>query len=156
MAVSSNLRSQASNSVLLRTRRSFDHSREAVYAAWVTPEIVRRWLFVSPGNKIISVQIEAHLGGLFSVDELNNEEMIKHWGHFTRVDPPRRLAFTLNVPKHFHGEARIAVDIAKTAEGCRLTLTQSVAGPENAERIWQGMFDGLTNVLQGRQAFERL
>ncbi|QKC83562.1 SRPBCC family protein [Mesorhizobium sp. NZP2077] len=156
MAVSDNLRSQASNSFLVRTRRSFDHSREAVYAAWVTPEIVRRWLFVSPSNKIISVQIEPHLGGLFSVEESNNEEMIKHWGHFTRVDPPHRLALTLNVPKHFQGESRIAVDIERAANGCRLTLTQTEAAPENAERIWQGMFDVLTNVLKGRQAFERL
>lgn len=101
-----------------------------MYAAWSPWKSSVAGFFFSPSNKIISVQIEPHLAGLVSVDELNNEEMIKHWGHFTRIDPPRRLAFTLNVPKHFHGEARIAVDIAKTAEGCRLTLTQSVVGLE--------------------------
>ncbi len=144
----------AEEEILVQIRRPFDQSSDAVYAAWTDREIVRRWLFVSPTNEILDVRIEPHAGGLFCVDELSHRQCIEHWGRFTKVEPPHRLAFTLNVPKHFHGEAQIDIEIEDEGQGCRLTFTQTRAAPVKAEETWRGMLDALARMLRGQPAYD--
>ncbi|WP_181170277.1 MULTISPECIES: SRPBCC domain-containing protein [unclassified Mesorhizobium] len=135
--------------------RVFDRPCEDVFAAWIDPQIVRLWLFVGPTNRIVDVDIEPVPGGRISIDERNDGRLIEHWGRFANVEPPHKLSFTLNVPKHFQGEALIDLDFARLSSGCRLTLTRTQAGPPKAEEIWRRMLDGLERIFNGQPAYRQ-
>jgi uncharacterized protein YndB with AHSA1/START domain len=120
---------------------------ERVFDAWLDPVIVKQWLFRSPTNQIAEAAISAKVGGTFSIVEHANREVIDHFGEYLEVERPRRLAFTLEVPKHFRGITRVSIHISPTPNGCTLELTQTGVSPEVTAGPWRTMLETLAKVL---------
>ena len=123
--------------------RVFTARPDAVFDAWITPEVMRRWLFKSPNNEILEPEVDARAGGRFSILERVGGEEIEHFGTFETVDRPRRLIFTLEVPKHFPGVTRVTVDLEPTTDGALMRFTQTGVEREVTEGAWRGMFEAL-------------
>ena len=131
----------------LHLQRDFAASPEAVFDAWVNTTLLRRWLFASPTNEFPRFQVQARVGGKFSLLERDLGETVDYFGQYFEIDPPRRLVFTLNVPKHFPGESLVTVEITALLEGCALNLTQAGVEPKITRSRWLAMFDQLDAIL---------
>lgn len=126
----------------LRVTRRFAASPERVFDAWLEPDMARRWLFTTTGGEIVRAEIDARVGGAFTiVDRRDGDagtEDIAHVGEYLEMDRPRRLAFTFAVPKYSPHVSRVAIDIVPSGAGCELTLTQADVLPEWASQTREG------------------
>ena len=126
----------------------FAASAEQVFDAWINPVIIRQWLFKGPTSEIININADTTTGGFFSILERDGQgEEIDHFGHYITIDPPMRLSFSLEVPKHFPGKTVVSVLITPQYEGCKLTLSQVGVEPEVTQDSWGAMLQQLNGIL---------
>ena len=132
--------------------RSIFAQPEKVFDAWVKPELIRKWLFVGPTSEIINIEIDLRVQGKFSILEFENStnEYIDHYGKYIKIDRPRKLAFTLSVPKHFPGETVVSIEIVATQNETELRLTQTGVSKDVTEGSWIKMFGQLSLVLENQ------
>ena len=132
----------------VNVNKKFSQTAEAVFDAWLKPEIVCQWMFVGPNNKILHVHIDERIGGKFSILELSDTgEKIDHYGEYFIIDKPHELSFTLQVPRHFPGVTHVSIKLAPLASGCLLQFTQTGIDRKVIEQNWKDMFDKLAEVL---------
>jgi len=127
-----------------------DAGPRAVFAAWVDPSLMERWLFKSPTNAL-EARSEPRPGGAFSIVEHEGSEVITHDGHYTICEAPTRLSFTLAVPRHFAGLAQIDVTITPSGSGSHLDFRATGAGPSDAQQLWEKMIAKLAQQF-GRES----
>lgn len=139
----------------LVVRRAFTASAERVFDAWLDPETAGRWLFATPEGTVTRCEIDPRVGGGFIISDRRDGEDIEHVGTYEEIDRPRRLVFTLSVPKYSKITARIIIEIAPAGDGCELTLTQEFT-PEiiefldSAREGWTSILDALAQSLGNR------
>ncbi|RKG88634.1 SRPBCC family protein [Corallococcus terminator] len=137
----------SSSPVMVRVTHRFKASAERVYDAWLDPAKTRHWLFVTRENTpLVRSEIDARVGGRFSFVDLREGEEVEHTGEYLELDRPRRMVFTLMVPKYSQDRDRVTVDIVPLASGCELTLTTEMAPQyeEYRERTTRGW----THILE--------
>jgi uncharacterized protein YndB with AHSA1/START domain len=81
---------------VLRIERTFDAPAEAVFEAWTSEEVLRRWLHADPDWDTPIAEADPRVGGTVRV-VMRDPETGSEWGargEYTVVEPPRRLAFT--------------------------------------------------------------
>jgi uncharacterized protein YndB with AHSA1/START domain len=134
----------APNTVIV-TRR-FDFPIERVFDAWLDPARAGKFLFATPTGTMVRVQIDARVGGAFNFTDRRDGEDVEHVGTYLEIDRPRRLVFTLSVPKYSKLVARVSIDLEPLPSGCQLTLTNEGVPPEWFEPTregWGKIFDSL-------------
>ena len=93
----------AAQPVELRIARHFAASAERVFDAWLDPAKACHFLFATPNGIMNRVDIDARVGGRYVIVDLRDadgeREEIEHVGKYLEVERPRRLVFTLCVPK---------------------------------------------------------
>ena len=136
----------------VRVTRRFDASPERVFDAWLDPATVGRWLFATPTGRVVRAEIDARVGGSYTIVDRRDGEDVAHAGRDLEIDRPRRLVFTLSVEKYEQDVDRVAVDVAPLDAGCELTLTHEmravsaeIAG--RAEGGWAGVLRELAATL---------
>jgi two-component system cell cycle response regulator DivK len=130
----------------IRVSRLIPAAPESVFDAWLDPATAGEWLFATPEGEMLSVDFEPRVGGAWSIVERREGEEVLHTGAYEEIDRPRRLVFTLAVPKYSPKAARVAIDIAPVADGgSELTLTQSA--PEGATATRSRIQEGWSAVL---------
>ncbi|HEY2444308.1 MAG TPA: SRPBCC domain-containing protein [Rhizomicrobium sp.] len=135
--------------ISLKVSRRYAAAPERVFDAWLDPKTVGKWLFATPNGQMIRVEIDARVGGQFTIVRREGDD-IEHVGEYLEIDRPRRLVFTFGVPKFSAEMTRVTVEIAPAGQGCELTLTHDGVLPEWAERTqsgWGMILDGLENHL---------
>jgi uncharacterized protein YndB with AHSA1/START domain len=135
--------------VQVRVSRRCGASPERVFDAWFDPENAGKWLFATPTGQMVRVEIDARVGGGYVFVDRRDGEDVEHVGEYLEIDRPRRLVFTLSVPKYSQEVDRVAIDIVPLETGCELTLTHEVAAEwaEGAVEGWTGILDGLAATL---------
>ena len=134
--------------------RTFAAPAEAVFAAWVDPDIAAKWLFRTPEATVVRAETDPVEGGEFIVVEERADERIVHVGEYLTVDPPRRLAFVFSLDQ-FRTTNEVEVRFEEAAgSGTRLTLThkldiQWAAFSERTAKGWALMLDKMEQVLSG-------
>lgn len=131
--------------------RTFAASPEALFNAWIDPEVASRWLFASRNRQTLVVSGQ-RVGTRFSILEWNEDRTLDHFGEFLEIEAPARLAFTLEVPERFPGMTHVTVEIAPYADGSAMTFTQVGVKKELTEEDWRQMFERLAEVLAERPA----
>jgi two-component system cell cycle response regulator DivK len=134
----------------VRVARDFDAPAERVFDAWLDSGKAGNWLFATPDGEMVRVEIDARVGGRFEIVERRGDDEVLHTGAYEEIDRPRRLVFTLQVPKYSPDISRVAIEIEPNSDGCRLVL---VAGEANSgdrakfEQGWSMILDGLAAEL---------
>jgi uncharacterized protein YndB with AHSA1/START domain len=143
----------------LRMTRSFDASPERVFDAWLNPETARKWLFASPSDEVYTGEIDARVGGKWTITARRGGTNYTGGGEYLEIDRPRRLVFTFAMLQFSPNSDRITVEIAPSGAGCILTLTQEgidiadelrhlPPGVEGGTEMgWRLMFDALAATL---------
>ncbi|MFD1214261.1 SRPBCC domain-containing protein [Arthrobacter sp. GCM10027362] len=139
----------------LTITRTFAAPRELVYAAWTRPEYFSVWF----GTEAVDVpldtlSLDVRAGGAWTaVMHLPDGDTI-HWtGEYTEVDPPARLAFTMNDdPSAPADPAPVTVVFREAGGGTEMTLAQPRGGftdeqLEQTKAGYNGFFDAMDKLL---------
>jgi uncharacterized protein YndB with AHSA1/START domain len=144
---------------ILRMTRRFDASPERVFDAWLNPETARKWLFVTPADESYTAELDARVGGKWTITARRGGMDYTAVGEYLEIDRPRCLVFTFAMPQFSPNSDRITVEIVPDGAGCILTLTQAGVDIANelrqlppdveggTEKGWSDMFEALAATL---------
>ena len=80
---------------VLRIERTFHAPAEAVFDAWTSPEVMRRWYHVGPEWETPEVEVDLRVGGRWRIVMRGPEgQRGELSGEYTRIDRPHELAMT--------------------------------------------------------------
>jgi uncharacterized protein YndB with AHSA1/START domain len=132
--------------------RTYEASAQAVFDAWTSEEVIRRWWHAGRDWETPEVEIELRVGGVVRVVMRNPHKDIEYGGggQYTEVDPPRRLAFTWI----WDGDSTrqlIEIDFEEVDGVTKVTFTHSGLWDEESVRShesgWGTAFDNLERTL---------
>ncbi len=134
----------------VQVTRKFSASAERVFDAWLDPKTVGKWLFATPTGKMVKIKIDARVGGSYTSVEQRDGVDVEHTGEYLEIDRPRRLVFTLKVPKYSQENTKLTIEIRSLEFGCELTLTHEGVLPDYVARTtsgWNMILDQLAGTL---------
>lgn len=136
----------------LRIERTFRAPAEAVFDAWTSEEVLRRWFHGERAWETPEAQVDLRLGGAVRVVMRDPDKGEDHGGggRYTEIEPPRRLAFTWT----WDGDDRetlIVLDFEEAAGVTTVRMTHSNLRDEesvrNHEEGWSNCLDNLERTL---------
>lgn len=76
--------------------RPFQAPAQAVFDAWTSEEVLRRWFHAEHDWETPDAQVDLRIGGAVRVVMRDPHKDAEHGGggHYTEIDPPNRLVFT--------------------------------------------------------------
>ena len=106
----------------LVVRRVLPVPREHVFAAWLDPESLARWM--CPGDVTsATVQLDPRVGGAFRITMRRGRGAVEHRGEYLVIEPPSRLSFTWTSVNTDLRPTVVTVELRDTGSGTELTLT---------------------------------
>jgi uncharacterized protein YndB with AHSA1/START domain len=138
--------------VQVQVSHRFSASAERVFDAWLDPEKACKFLFATAKGRVVVTEIDARVGGRFSIVDRRAGEDVEHVGTYQVIERPRRLVFTLSVPKYSDDVSRVTIEIEPLASGCTLTLTHELRAAsaelrDGTRAGWQGILEVLAEML---------
>jgi uncharacterized protein YndB with AHSA1/START domain len=137
----------------LRIDRTYAASAARVFDAWTSEEVLRRWFHAGNDWETSEAQVDLKVGGALRVVMRDPEADVEHGGggHYTVVDPPKRLAFTWTWDEEPH-ESLIEIEFAEEGGLTNVRFTHSGLLDEAAVRSheggWTACFDNLQRTLE--------
>ena len=132
----------------VRLERTYAAPAQAVFDAWTSPEVMRRWWHAGgPDWQNVEAVADPRVGGRLHVT-MRSPDGTEYGGggEYTEVDPPRRLAFTWT----WDGEdasSSIELEFAEQGRETTVVLTHSgLRGEESAESHREGWEHTLENL----------
>jgi uncharacterized protein YndB with AHSA1/START domain len=119
-------------------------SPEVVYDAWLSPQVLRRFMCPAPGCSVTRAEVDPKVGGKFLVLMHIGGQDRPHHGEYLVLERPRRMAFTWRSAAAGDG-SHVELTFEPTPEGTKLTLVQFGLPSEDA--IGRHI-EGWTAILQ--------
>lgn len=149
------------DNLALAVTRTFDAPRESVFAAWIDPSQLSKWM--GPGEIASEVTaLDARVGGAYRI-VMHGIPGGGHYavrGTYREIDPPSRLVFTWaweeDAESHRTGhETLVTITLRALGSRTELTLTHerfdTSHSRDSHDRGWNGAFEKLVKFLaQGR------
>jgi uncharacterized protein YndB with AHSA1/START domain len=88
------------NSVKLSVTRQFSATAERVFDAFLDPAKAGKFMFATASGTMVRVAIDARVGGSYAFVDRRDGEDVEHVGEYLEIQRPRRLVFTLQVPRY--------------------------------------------------------
>jgi glutathione S-transferase len=135
---------------MLQIKRIFPAPRPKVFAAWTTPELLKRW-WGPKGATTPVVEMDLKVGGAYRFGmQFPGQEIFYVGGVYREVEPPQRVVFTWRweQPDWDFGETEVTLEFHEHAEGTEVTLRhEGFPDKESCQRHlqgWQDFFDKFT------------
>jgi uncharacterized protein YndB with AHSA1/START domain len=137
----------------LRIQRTFQAPAEAVFDAWTSEEVLRRWWQTERGFETSEAEVDLRVGGDVRVVMRDPDKDVEYGGggKYTEIDPPTRLAFTWL----WDGDTRrtlIEIDFEETDGATTVRFSHSDLWDEEALRShddgWTKIFNNLERMLE--------
>jgi uncharacterized protein YndB with AHSA1/START domain len=136
----------------LHIERTFRAPAEAVFDAWTSEEVIRRWWQAEHDWETTEAEVDLRVGGVVRVVMRDPNKDVEHGGGgtYTEIEPPTRLAFTWI----WDGDPRrtlIELDFEETDGITTVRFTHSDLWDEEAVRShedgWNKLLDNLERTL---------
>ena len=114
-------------------------SAERLFEAWTSPRLMREWLFKGPINRIEHIERDLVVGGSFSILEDADGRKINHFGEYTEIVSPYRLASWLEVQYISRAAPISSSDCFRRAKAPRWIFLTGI-DPSVVEKSWRTMF----------------
>jgi uncharacterized protein YndB with AHSA1/START domain len=138
---------------VVRIERTFDAPAEAVFDAWTSPEVMRRWFHVAPEWETPEAEVDLRVGGKVRVVMRKSDgEEVEATGEYTEIDRPHRLAMTWTFDDDPSGQQQL-IELWFTESEGSTTVVMVNSGIVTDERRdaqhdgWHGCFDELERAL---------
>lgn len=137
----------------LTIERTYRAPAAAVFDAWTSEEVMRRWFHGERAWETPTAEVDLRLGGKVRVVMRDPVEQAEYGGggHYTEIDPPRRLAFTWTWD-YDDRETLIELDFEEVEGATRVRLTHSSLRDQEAvishEGGWSNCLENLGRVLE--------
>ncbi len=123
---------EVSGGEALVVRRFMPVPRERVFAAWLDPESLARWM--CPGDTVrTTVDVEARVGGRFRIVMEHGQGAAEHRGEFLRIEPPSLLSFTWVSAATEERRTVVTVELLKREGGTEVVLTHRGLPPDRVD-----------------------
>jgi uncharacterized protein YndB with AHSA1/START domain len=138
----------------LRIERTFQSPAQAVFDAWTSEEVIRRWWHAQVGWETSVAEVDLRVGGAIRVVMRDPDKDVEYGGsgRYTEIDPPRRLAFTW-IWDDNDVRQLIEIDFEEREGATLVRFTHRHLWSEDAVRDhedgWQRCFDNLERVVAG-------
>jgi uncharacterized protein YndB with AHSA1/START domain len=135
----------------LTIKRRLNAPPAKVFAAWIDPEKVKRWM--GPGEvKVLEVECEPRAGGRFRwLMRAPSGEDHDVSGVYREFVPDRKLVFTWAWKSTPERESLVTVDLKPDGDGTILTLTHEQFFDDEARdrhrHGWEGAMDKLASFV---------
>jgi uncharacterized protein YndB with AHSA1/START domain len=128
-------------------RRRIAASRHEVFDAWTDATGMRLWM--CPGDIISAVvDLDARVGGSLRVVMQGPAGTYEHWGEFTTIDRPRKLAFTWRAKATDFAPTLVTVELFEAPNGhCDLVLTHEKFPRPDAGDQYRGGWEQIITRL---------
>jgi uncharacterized protein YndB with AHSA1/START domain len=138
--------------VLVRVTHRFDAPAERVYDAFLDPGRARKFMFATATGQIVRCDIDARVGGTFTIVDRRDGEDVVHTGTYEVLERPRRIVFTLSVEKYSKDTDTVTIEITRHPKGCEVTLTHEMKAKyapfqDRAREGWTGILDVAAELL---------
>jgi len=138
-------------------QRTFQAPAGAVFDAWTSEEVIRRWWQAGHGWETVEAEVDLRVGGVVRVVMRDPGKDVEYGGggNYTEIEPPARLAFTWI----WDGDTRgtlIELDFQEIDGVTTVSFTHSGLWDEEAVRShedgWSKIFANLEHTLASGQA----
>ena len=126
----------------LTVKRLIKASPEAVYAAWLDPATITRFMAGGADQRVTEARTDPRVGGSFRIVMTSDKE-IAHQGVYRDLVPHSLIRFTWESP-YSPADSEVTIRLAPVAEGTEITLSQVKFLSEGAREGHQG---GWTRIL---------
>lgn len=138
--------------IIVRATRRYPVPPRRIYDAWLDPVQARRFLFATPGGEMLRVEVDARVGGGFTVVERRDSGDASHYGVYLELDPPHRIVFAFSLEGRDPDADRVSIDIVADGDGCIVTVVHAMAArwadyTERTEAGWTHILGSLDTVL---------
>jgi uncharacterized protein YndB with AHSA1/START domain len=149
-------RSPTLRAASVRVSRQLAASPERIFDAWLDAAEARAVLLAGGIGHVIRAQIDARVGGGFTIVGHRHREEVEYWGEYLEIDRPQRLVFSLFVEKYAQWDDRVIVELAPVAGHSLLVLTHELSLPNPVQRSrvqrgWARVLDGLASRERTRR-----
>ena len=140
------------DNLTLRMERTYRAPAQAVFEAWTSEEVLRRWFHAGRDWETTEAEVDLRVGGTVRVVMRDPEADAEYGGGgtYTEIDPPRRLAFTW-LWDDVNTRMLIELDFEEAGGVTTVRFTHSGLWDEDAVRSheggWTTAFDNLARAL---------
>ena len=140
------------DNLTLRMERTYRAPAQAVFDAWTSEEVLRRWFHAGRDWETTEAEVDLRVGGTVRVVMRDPEADAEYGGGgtYTEIDPPRRLAFTWLWDDN-STRMLIELDFEEAGGVTTVRFTHSGLWDEDAVRSheggWTTAFDNLARAL---------
>ena len=106
----------------LSIRRTIKASPEAIYAAWLDPATITRFMAGGADQTVTEARTDPRVGGKFRI-VMTSDKDIAHQGIYKDLVPHSLIRFTWESP-YSPADSEVTIRLAPAAEGTDLELTQ--------------------------------
>jgi uncharacterized protein YndB with AHSA1/START domain len=142
----------------------FRASPEEIYEAWLEPEIIRSWMSLDVPDKgigeVMTIETDPQEGGRFLFTDRRADGEARHWGNYTSLHRPHKIAFTWVTAADQEDEPSLVtiVILPHPAGGTAVTLTHDVDERwadylGQVEKGWGVMLAQMEALLDGAREF---
>lgn len=139
--------------------RRFQAPAAAVFDAWTSEEVLRRWFHAQHNWETPVAEVDLRLGGDVRVVMREPDDGTEHGGcgHYTEIDPPRRLAFTWTWDNDEEArETLIELDFEEVDGATQVRLTHNNLRDQESvlshEGGWSNCLESLGRTLEAEKA----
>ncbi len=132
---------------VLVVRRFIPVPRERVFAAWLDPTSLERWMRPS-GITDAVVEVDPRVGGKFRISMIQGRERFEHTGEYLAIEAPARLSFTWISQATDHKRTEVTIDFLEQPGGTELVLTHRQLPSAEIESHRSGWTDVLRNFQE--------
>jgi uncharacterized protein YndB with AHSA1/START domain len=139
---------------MLRLERTFDASAEAVFDAWTSPEVMRRWLHCAEDWATPVAEVDLRVGGEVRVVMRRpdgSEGQAR--GRYTLIERPHRLVMTWTFADQPANEQLLEVSFTESSGATTVVLVNSRISTDERRDAqdwgWRGCLDQLQRLIAG-------
>ena len=140
---------------VLRLERTFDAPAEAVFDAWTSAEVMRRWFIPGPDWGPPDAEVDLRVGGKVGVvmRRLDGSE-VSAGGEYVEIDRPRRLVMTWTFSDEPGNQQLLELSFSESEGSTTVVMVNSRISTDERRDAqhtgWHGCFDNLERVLGER------
>ena len=139
---------------VVRIERTYSAPAEAVFDAWTSPEVMRRWLHCGPDWGTPEAEVDLRVGGKVRVVMRRPDRTdVQMWGEYTLIDRPHRLVMIWTFDDDPSNEQLIELSFSEAEGATTVLLVNSRISTDQRRGAqdwgWHGCLEQLDRLLAG-------